>query len=137
MELIKRLSELGRSAREKVGIKLRQPLSEGLFAVRNPAEAAALKRLEYLLSDELNLKAVHLLDAVGGVVAYTVHLLPSKLGKRLGSDFPRVQKLVREAEAEQASAWARQLIDGKAINVNYDGPDGAPKTVVLGHDDVE
>ncbi|MHB8626283.1 MAG: isoleucine--tRNA ligase [Aggregatilineales bacterium] len=137
MELIKRLSELGRSAREAVGIKLRQPLAEGMFAVRNPAELGALKRLEYLLSDELNLKAIHLLDSVGGVVAYTVHPLPSKLGKRLGSDFPRVQKLVREADAEQATGWARQLLDGRAINVNYDGLDGSPKTAELAPDDVE
>jgi isoleucyl-tRNA synthetase len=48
-----------------------------------------------------------------------------------------VQRLVREADPEQATGWARQLIDGKAINVNYDGPDGSPKTAVLASDDVE
>ena len=137
MQLIKRLSELGRSAREAQNLKLRQPLAEGMFAVRNQAEAASLKRLEYLLSDELNLKAIQLIDSVGGMVSYLVHPLPSKLGRRLGSDFPRVQKLVREVPQEQAAIWARQLLSGKAINVNYDGLDGSPKTAELGPEDVE
>ncbi len=137
MALIKRLAELGRAARESVSIKLRQPLSDGAFAVRNPAEATALRRLDYLLAEELNLKNIHLLDSIGGVVAYSIHPLPSKLGRRLGGDFPRVQKLVREANTEQAAIWARQLLDGKPISVNYESADGTAKSAEFAPEDVE
>lgn len=137
MALIKKLAELGRSAREGVNIKLRQPLAEGAFAVRNPAEAASFAQLDYLLADELNLKHVHLLKSAGGVVAYSLHPFPSKLGKRLGPDFPRVQKIVREADATQTAIWAHQLIDGKPISINYEGTDGVFKSADLAPAEVE
>ena len=137
MALIKKLAELGRSAREGVNIKLRQPLAEGAFAVRNPAEATAFAKLDYLLADELNLKHVHLLESAGGVVAYTIHPMPSKLGKRLGQDWPRLQKVVREADSAQVAIWARQLMDGKPISINYEASDGVIKSAELAPAEVE
>jgi isoleucyl-tRNA synthetase len=49
---------LGRAARAKVGIKVRQPLSKALVKVRSAGEKKALQKLTYQILDELNVKEV-------------------------------------------------------------------------------
>jgi isoleucyl-tRNA synthetase len=49
---------LGRAARAKAGIKVRQPLSKALVKVRSAGEKRALQRLTYQVLDEVNVKEV-------------------------------------------------------------------------------
>jgi isoleucyl-tRNA synthetase len=49
---------LGRAARAKAGIKVRQPLSKALVKVRAAGEKKALQKLTYQILDELNVKEV-------------------------------------------------------------------------------
>jgi isoleucyl-tRNA synthetase len=49
---------LGRAARAKAGIKVRQPLSKVLVKVRSTGEKKALQRLTYQILDEVNVKEV-------------------------------------------------------------------------------
>jgi isoleucyl-tRNA synthetase len=54
--LVMRVASLGRNARAKAGIKVRQPLARVLVRPRFPAEAEALRRLAPQVTDELNVK---------------------------------------------------------------------------------
>jgi isoleucyl-tRNA synthetase len=58
---------LGRAARAKAGIKVRQPLSMALVKVRSSGEKKALQKLTYQILDELNIKEVEFRD--GGEVS--------------------------------------------------------------------
>jgi len=49
---------LGRAARAKAGIKVRQPLSRALVKVRSGGEKKALQKLAHQILDELNVKEV-------------------------------------------------------------------------------
>jgi len=49
---------LGRAARAKAGIKVRQPLSRALVKVRSAGEKKSLQRLTYQILDEVNVKEV-------------------------------------------------------------------------------
>jgi isoleucyl-tRNA synthetase len=49
---------LGRAARAKAGVKVRQPLSKVLVKVKSAAEIQALEKLAYQISDELNVKEI-------------------------------------------------------------------------------
>lgn len=137
MDLIKRLAELGRAAREGQNLKLRQPLAEGLFAVRSASEAAAFDRLSDVLAEELNLKAVKRLESGGGVVTYTLNPLPQKLGRKFGGDFPRVQKTLREGDPAQVTTWAKALMNGDSISFTYESGDGSRKTVSVTPEECE
>jgi len=134
MRLVKRLVSLGHAARNSVDMKVRQPLSEAAFAVRTANEAAALRRLAYTVGEELNVKAVTLLEenTAGQMVRYSLHPLPSKLGKRLGSRFPTVQKMLREGDPAFVVPLAKQLLAGEAIRVTVDGEE-----IVLNGEEVE
>jgi len=54
--LVMRVSSLGRNARAKAGIKVRQPLARVVVRPRHPAESEALRRLAPQVLDELNVK---------------------------------------------------------------------------------
>lgn len=56
--LVMRVVSLGRAARSKAGIKVRQPLARVVVKPRSSAEAEGLQRLEPQVLEELNVKAL-------------------------------------------------------------------------------
>jgi isoleucyl-tRNA synthetase len=60
--LVMRVVSLGRAARSKAGIKVRQPLAEATAFVHNAAQAEGLGRLEGQVLDELNVKQLTVVD---------------------------------------------------------------------------
>jgi len=56
--LVMRVVSLGRAARSKAGLKVRQPLAKATLFVQTVAEADSLRRLEEQILDELNVKAL-------------------------------------------------------------------------------
>ena len=71
MALARRLVELGRSARASACVKIRQPLARALVGA--PGFAALPGELRDQIADELNVRALEPLAAVGGdLVDYTV-----------------------------------------------------------------
>ncbi len=132
MGLVKRLVSLGHAARNSVNIKVRQPLAEATFAVRTPAEAKALRALAYTVAEELNVKTVSVMESAGDMIRYSLNPLPQKLGKRLGANFPKVQKMLREGSEAEVTNWARLLLDGQNVQLGING-----QTIELTPEEVE
>ncbi|NPA31459.1 MAG: isoleucine--tRNA ligase [Chloroflexi bacterium] len=118
MRLVIRLASLGRAARERANIKLRQPLPEAAFAVGRVSERDVITRYADLLADELNVKAVRPLDSATEVIDYTIKPLPQKLGRKYKSRFPAVEKAIR---ALDPVAVAQRVLDGQSFTVEVDG----------------
>ncbi|MFN3338029.1 MAG: class I tRNA ligase family protein, partial [Thermomicrobium sp.] len=72
MNWLLRAVELGRAARNKAGVKVRQPLARAIVAVREPAAQRALERLLDQFMDELNVKAVEFADRPEDYLTYRV-----------------------------------------------------------------
>ncbi|MBN1121736.1 MAG: isoleucine--tRNA ligase [Anaerolineae bacterium] len=119
MQTVMRLVSLGHAARNNAQIKVRQPLSEVVFSLP-AAQAETVRYYDALIADELNVKAVGILDEPGDVVTYKLNPLPKVLGPRFGKDFPAIQKLLREGESRR---YAEALLEGQAITVSFDGRD--------------
>jgi len=93
MDLAVKICGLGRSARNKAQIKLRQPLS----VAKVVAEETMLDRLRKftdLIKDELNVKELALTTQKEEVVDYEIELLPRMLGKKYGKLFPKIRVTV-------------------------------------------
>jgi len=60
--LVMRAVSLGRAARSKAGIKVRQPLAAATAFVHNAAQADGLRRLEAQVIEELNVKRLEVID---------------------------------------------------------------------------
>ena len=70
--LAMRLSSLGRAARSKAGIKVRQPLQGALVKLRMPEEAGLMAEVAHQVRDELNLRDLEALQDESKVLEYAV-----------------------------------------------------------------
>ena len=117
MDLAVKICGLGRSARNKAGIKLRQPLKE----VKVVAEETMLERLKGftdLVKDELNVKEVVLATQERELVNYEILLLPHLLGKKYGKLFPKLCATVANMDAD---ALLQTLKKDQSFKVEVEG----------------
>ncbi|HEY7046135.1 MAG TPA: isoleucine--tRNA ligase [Jatrophihabitantaceae bacterium] len=125
MALVRRLVELGRSARADSKVKTRQPLARALISAPGWAELPESLRRE--VADELNVAELSSLAGTGELVQLTVKPNFRVLGKRFGK---RTQTVASAITAGDASAFVEALRSGQA-SVSVDGED-----VAIGADEV-
>jgi len=127
MALVRRLAELGRSARASAGRATRQPLARCLIGA--PGFAALPAELVALVAGELNVRTVDPLTGTGDELAdHTVKPNFRTLGKRFGKSTRSVAAAITGADP----AWlAGELDSAGSASVTVDG---AP--VTLTPDDV-
>lgn len=102
MALARQIASLGLSARNSVGLKVRQPLRRALaYAGGKPVLRPELVEI---VMDELNVKAFEFVEKAGQLVTY--RLLPDNkvLGPRFGARFPALRQALAEADAAAIAA---------------------------------
>ena len=95
--LAMRLCSLGRAARSKAGIKVRQPLQSAVVKLRLPDEADMLRSVEAQVREELNIKSVDLLDDETKVSEFDVRANMALLGPKYGPEAPKVASALSAA----------------------------------------
>ncbi|HEY5359093.1 MAG TPA: isoleucine--tRNA ligase [Streptosporangiaceae bacterium] len=112
MALVRRLVELGRSARAGAVLRVRQPLARALVGAAGFASLPA--DLRALVCDELNVRVLEPLDAVGGeLVSHAVKPSFRALGRRFGPSTPAVAQAIEAADPAQLATRLRT--DGAAV----------------------
>ncbi len=128
MELVMNLASLGRAARAKAGIKVRQPLATAVVVVPGESERAAVTALSEHIREELNVKDVVCVSSMEGeeqgwVVAgderYRVAVSTELTGELLAEGSAR--EIVRRLQMMRRSA-ALEIADH--IRVYYEGSPG-------------
>ncbi len=130
--LVMRVASLGHGARNRAGIKVRQPLAQALVKTRQAAEMESLRRLADQVVDELNVKELVLLEEASQVVDYQLSPVPSLLGKKYGALFPKICAAVTGMDAATRMDLAQRLQAGQSIEIVTDG-----QTVTLLPEEVE
>src|SRR6266496_3994203 len=118
--LVTRIVGLGRAAREKVQIKVRQPLSALFVRVADRDEEDDLLRLSWQVLEELNIKQLHLMSDDSNMLAYTLKPQVKVLGPKYG---PLVQKILaafKSLDAYGAQEAAKVLNEAGKLNVTVD-----------------
>ncbi|OGO18943.1 MAG: isoleucine--tRNA ligase [Chloroflexi bacterium RBG_16_48_8] len=118
MALVMRLVSLGHGARNKSGLKVRQPLSEAAFGLGSHDEGSVVERYAEVIREELNVKKVRLLDATSEAVNYQLKPLPKQLGQKYGSRFPDLRKAILALNAEDAS---HKFFENNSVQVELEG----------------
>jgi len=130
--LVMRVVGLGRSAREKAQIKVRQPLNALYVRLPNVAEEEALMRLQNQVLEELNIKHLYLMEKESDMLAYSLKPQVKVLGPKYG---PLVQKILaafKSMNAHAAQEAAKLLSETGTLMFTIDG-----QQVVLNADEVE
>lgn len=115
MEGVRALVSLGRSAREEVQIRVRQPLGK-MFAVtpgNRPLEGGLLE----LLKDELNIKEVEFLGSSEGLVTLVARPNYRTLGPRFQKETEAAATAIRGLPPEALGAYRR----GEAVEIEVGG----------------
>jgi len=104
IDTVIKIVEMGRAARNKANIRVRQPLSGITVKLRHEREKAYVEKLQDQIREELNIRQVTVSSDISELVSYVVKPNFTLLGRKLGADMPKVQKgLSRMDAAELAS----------------------------------
>ena len=117
--LVMRVASLGRAARSKAGVKVRQPLAELYVKPRDVAEEEALRRLTPQLEDELNVKAVRVEELPG--IEYRFRTNDPVLGPKYGGKLQGIKQALSAAPSEVRAAWYRGYASGSPVMVQLAG----------------
>jgi isoleucyl-tRNA synthetase len=105
VDLVRRLVELGRSARTSAKVRTRQPLARAVVAA--PGWASLPRDLIAEVADELNVSELTELSTVGELVDISLKVDFRAVGRRLGKQVQAVAKAVASADAAQLTAAYR------------------------------
>ena len=105
VRLAMRIASLGRAARSKAKVKVRQPLARVLVQAR-PEEQPLLPMVESQVLDELNVKSV---EVAAEQSLATFHLLPNLpvLGPKYGAQVSAIRSALASADAAVVAAQVR------------------------------
>jgi isoleucyl-tRNA synthetase len=120
VDLTMRLASLGRAARDRARLKVRQPVGQLFVKVRSGEEAGFVRRLADHLLEELNAKELVFLEDEGTLVEYRVKPRFDVLGPRLGPELPRLTQLLAGQDPRQVvaelRASGRVVLDGVELS---------------------
>ena len=124
--VVMRVVSLGRAARSKAGIKVRQPLSRVVVKVRAASEGPGLKRLESQVLEELNVKSLALVEGDGALDGLT--LAEDETGYAVGLDTAITPELADEGLARELVHRIQSLRKAAGFDISdhivthYQGP---------------
>lgn len=122
-----RVVNLGHKLRDDSNLRVRQPLSEMLFACADQEKRAAIENLADVIREELNIKKLTVRDNIDDLVQYTAKPNLKTLGPKYGKLLGAIGKFLGTASQAQLAT----LRGGESLTVPVDGND-----VILAPEDV-
>lgn len=104
MTFIREVISMGHAARNRSGIKTRQPLAEITIGGLSDAEKAIVNRLSELVYDELNVKAIVFTEELDAFAQVTLKPDFRVLGPKYGKGVQAIAKALATADAMQTKA---------------------------------
>ncbi|MCU0511435.1 MAG: isoleucine--tRNA ligase [Anaerolineae bacterium] len=115
MALVQSLVSVGLAARNAVDLPVRQPLATATFGLRDAAEQHIVARYADIIRDELNVKAVNVLEGGSALVRYKLSPIFAKVGPRYGKILGQIKAQLQALDEAGAAAAARTLRAGQPL----------------------
>jgi isoleucyl-tRNA synthetase len=112
-----RVASLGRAARAKAQLKVRQPVAELFVKLPTTLEEHALERLAPQLLDELNIKDLRIVRDETDFLRFEVKPNLKLLGQKYGRDMQAIAKALQSMPDADLSQVARAAQDGRSVEV--------------------
>jgi isoleucyl-tRNA synthetase len=135
MAAVRKAVSMGRSLRSQHNIKNRQPLKSVELVTRNLEEKKALREMEDIIREELNVKAVIFRDNEEDLVEYQAKANFRVLGKELGKDMKAVAARIEALSQTEIQG----LLEGAALFIDVEGQsaEDPPRTVEITADKLD
>ena len=128
VDALRRVVELGRSARNKGNLKIRQPLAKLTFTVKNDAIADFIFDQQSVVLDELNIKTITRAEVESELIRYKVKPNLPLLGQKFGKELPAIRNHLNDADGAEVLAEIRS---NKSYKMNLNG-----ESISIGRDDL-
>ncbi len=112
---------LGHAARKNSTVRVRQPLSQVLVQAPSSQARQWIENWRETILDELNVKALVLLDDAGDLVTYSLRANLPKLGKKLGKKMGAVRQVLEGASAQEARLIGETVKRGESVQIEVEG----------------
>ena len=99
VDCIKEIVSLGRSARNKANLKIRQPLSD-ICVYLNGFNDTFIKKNKLQIIDELNVKEIKFIDKQQEIVKYELKPNFNILGQKYGKDMKEIISLLKNVDVD-------------------------------------
>ncbi len=132
VRLAMRISSMGRSARSKAGIKVRQPLGELFVKTRNSRELDMLDLVKDQILDELNIKEIKPVDDAADIVSFRLQPNLPVLGPKYGKQIGEIREALSQADVDSI----RIAIDSNNT-VDVAGFKLEPEDILVNADELE
>ncbi|MFQ5380214.1 MAG: DUF5915 domain-containing protein, partial [Dehalococcoidia bacterium] len=116
-DLVKRVCSLGRAARAKAQVKVRQPLEEVCLSVRGERARDTVRRHEGLILEELNVKRLTIVEDEADLLTLAARPNLPVLGPRLGARVGAVRDALNKLDADNLATLRR----GGSITLEGEG----------------
>lgn len=115
MDTARKVVNLGRAIRNKVNIKVRQPLEKILiYFEKDNKKKEAIGHFKDIIVSELNVKKIEFAKDISEMVSYDIKPNLSLLGKKYGSMIPLIKKAL---QAENPVRTALRVKNNKNVNL--------------------
>jgi isoleucyl-tRNA synthetase len=128
MQAAQQVVGLGRAARERANVKIRQPLARMYVKTPSAAVSDVIRTVESIILDELNVKRLEFATSEDDFVSYTVRPNLPALGPRFGKQVPMIRTALEQLDPAEV---VRAIESGQVITLDVNGDE-----VVLGPTDV-
>ena len=124
MEIAQKVVYLTRSMRAKANLKVRQPL-EKIMVVVDKSKQNAIKQMQNVILEAVNIKELVLFDDDSGIVNKTAKPNFKSIGPKFGKDVKRIAESIRNLTRENIDTLEvnhniEVNIDGELLNITSD-----------------
>ena len=119
IDALKKVVELGRSARNKADLKIRQPLQSLYFVIKDDTVAKFINNNKSIILDELNVKDISRKTNAEELITYSVKPNLAVLGKTFGKAIPSIKKALDEMKVNDIIDQLN--VNGEMILKTYSG----------------
>jgi isoleucyl-tRNA synthetase len=123
MALAQRVVSISHSLRNDNKIRVRQPLSRLLVFLSDKTQKTALKEMEPIICDELNVKTLETVDSIDELIVKKAKPNFKKLGPKVGKLMGKIAPIINSFGDEQVrkfetNGFERIVIDGEELKIS-------------------
>jgi len=108
IDTVIKVVSLGRAARNKANIKVRQPLQSIRIKPKYSYEAEAISKLKDQILQELNIKSLEIVEEMDNLVEYKVSPNFSLVGKKYGNLVPEIKSALEMTDQEAIASKVQE-----------------------------